>query len=203
MTPTEIRNKLKPEDRERVLDHPYPKAYCHDLNNVKAILLGCDPSNNHNKHLPYVFALESGDKKFNSFLKSWESSLEAIDLRFEMVYIQNLCRNYFEHETSQNKIWKEVAELWIPELKKELAVLDPEIPILLTSELLYEVLLKNPDEKVRAIDFYEMNMPIPIKSADNKLGRPLIPFYRHYKYQIDKVEWKPYRKRVQMIIDDL
>lgn len=192
MTPNEIRTRLGEESNgSLILDFPYPKPYFKNPDNVRAILLGCDPSNKHNKHLPYVFALESGDKIFNVFLKSWGRSLQAIGLSFDVVYVQNLCRNYFEHETSKNKIWKEVAELWIPELKDELAMLDPSIPILLTSEVLYDVLLKNPEAKVRAIEFYELKAPIPINASDNKLDRPLIPFYRHYKYDITK--WEKYR----------
>lgn len=196
MKPADIRSKTERKYRTHILDFPYPKPYCEDQNNVKAILLGCDPSNNHNKRLPYVFAIGSGDPVFTQFISSWKKSLKAIGLDFGCVYIQNLCQNYFDAETSENKIWKLIAELWIPVLKKELEIFDTSTPVLLTSEVLYEVLLKNPKEKRKAVDFYERKMPIPISASENKLERPLIPLYRHYKYNIEKSEWAEYRDSI-------
>lgn len=194
MSPVEIRNQLDPKYQSEVLDFAYPKLYCKNPNQVKAILLGCDPSNSHSKNLPYVFALESGLPIFRSFISSWNRSLGAINLGFDTVYVQNLCRNYFEHETSKNKIWKEVAKLWIPDLKKELEIFDLSIPVLLSAQVLLEALINDKKEMERARGFYNQKIPIPIKSTNNKLGRPLIPFYRHYVYNIRN--WEGYRNSI-------
>ncbi|MCK5278007.1 MAG: hypothetical protein KAK04_05700 [Cyclobacteriaceae bacterium] len=200
MTPEEIRSKLLDESsRSLILDDPYPEAYYKDLDNVKAILLGCDPSNNYRVKFPYVFALQFDDSRFNAFKSNWKRSLGAINLGFDTVYIQNLCRNYFEHETSKNKIWKQVAELWIQELKEELDILTPNIPVLLSSEMLYQVLLNSDIEKVKAKDFYELKVPFLIKPTGNKLNRPLIPFYRHYRYDISK--WERYKNSLKSIFE--
>ena len=73
----------------------------------------------------------------------------AINLSFDSVYVQNLCRNYFEHEASKNKIWKEVAELWIPDLKKELEIFDLSTLVLLSAQVLLEVLINDKKEMER------------------------------------------------------
>ena len=158
----------------------FPEAYCPGgISNVKAIYLGCDPSNQHSSTLPYAFAHESKLKIFNSFLKSHTEQLTQIGLGWDKVYTQNLCRNYFEKETSKNPIWKEVAEaFWIERLKTELAVFDANIPVLLTAQVLLEVLGKDGYEKKAAADFYEGKEAIPIPAISNKLNRDLIPLYR-------------------------
>lgn len=163
-----------------------PKPYPEKINNPKAILIGCDPSNNHNIRFKYVFALERTNKKFEGFLKSWDCSLCAIGLNFNKIYTQNLCRNYFKKETSKNKIWYKAAEIWIPELKKELDQFDKDVPVLMSSEYIYKSLLKNKKDFIKASAFYNCTKNIPISSKLNKLDRPLIPFYRHFKYSINK-----------------
>ena len=55
-----------------------------------------------------------------------------------------------------------------------------DIPVLLTSQLLLDVLL-NVDKrpaKCDAIEFYEGRTSIPVPATENKLGRLLIPLYR-------------------------
>ncbi|MCK5470854.1 MAG: hypothetical protein KAI99_20165, partial [Cyclobacteriaceae bacterium] len=94
---------------------------------------------------------------------------------------------------------KQVAELWIQELKEELDILTPNIPVLLSSEMLYQVLLNSDIEKVKAKDFYELKVPFLIKPTGNKLNRPLIPFYRHYRYDISK--WERYKNSLKSIFE--
>lgn len=183
---------------------PLPKAYCPGgLSNVKAIYLGCDPSNNHSTKLPFAFAHESGFKVFNSFIKSHTEQLEQIGLNWNCVYSQNLCRNYFEKETYKNQIWKRAAnEFWIDQLKVELAQFDTKIPVLLTSQILLEVLGLDGYENILAPDFYECRVDIPIPANKNKLNRGLIPIYRgkspkfKVNYHLKNEEWKEYRLRI-------
>ena len=130
--------------------------------------------------------------------------LKQIGLDWNRVYSQNLCRNYFSDETGVNKIWKKVAEeFWIERLKEELSVFDPEIPVLLTSQLLLEVLGDKETSKYMAPYIYECRTAIPIPADKNKLGRPLIPVYRgkspRYKvsYHLKNKQWKEYRDLIK------
>ncbi|MFI5252574.1 MAG: hypothetical protein ACHQQQ_09125 [Bacteroidota bacterium] len=195
-------NLLREKFGSRILLHPYPKPYPDNPYGTKAILLGCDPSNNHCHDFRYVFALQSSHPKFKQFKSRWMKNLEAIGLSWNTVYIQNLCRNYFTEESSKNKIWAEVAELWIPILKKELEQFDTNVPVLLTSDLLYKVLLCENAVQRKASDFYHClpEVTVPIPSEYNKLCRPLIPFYRHYRYDITAKTNEPYKKAVEKII---
>lgn len=169
----------------------FPKPYWNkskDPNKVKAVYLGCDPTNKGNIPFDYAFAHGCNEPGFKRFITLHTKQIEAIGLEWESVYTQNLCQNYFMKETSKNiKIWKEAAiKVWIPVLKAELDNLfDSSIPVLLTSQLLLDVLLnedllegnKRP-AKYDAANFYKRKTEIPVPANQNKLERPLIPLYR-------------------------
>jgi hypothetical protein len=183
-TDSELLKELKNKFNDEIDDRFYlPKAYwTGNKEMIKAIYLGCDPTNT-KKNIQFDFAFSHGcnDKCFVLFRNKHLKQLEAIDLNWDMVYTQNLCRNYFKSETSKNKIWKYAAEFWIDLLKKELNNLfTVNIPVLLTSQLLLDVLLieKKRPEDYDAQMFYDLKTQIPINPEKNKLGRPLIPFYR-------------------------
>lgn len=187
-----------------------PKAYCNNTNEVKAIYLGCDPSNKHSQSLPYAFALKSSIKIFNGFIKTHEENLNAIGLNWNSVYVQNLCQNYFEKETSKNyKVWKAAAkEYWIEHLKKELdSKFEQEIPVLLTSQYLLEVLTSDTWKNIKAPDFYECRVNVPVPAEENKLCRPLFPMYRGksriYKvsYHLKNTKWSEYKLRIIKYIE--
>ena len=99
--------------------------------------------------------------------------MEVIDLNWEMVYTQNLCRNYFKSETSKNKIWKQAAEIWIDILKEELDDLfSTKILVLLTSQLLFDVLLKEKNDQIstmhRSFTIFLLRFPFNKKRASLK-----------------------------------
>jgi len=173
-----------------------PKPYYKDIKSVKAILLGCDPTNiKYNIRFEYVFALERIHKEFERFVLGWDESLKAIDLSFETIYTQNLCRNYFKEETSKNKIWCEAAEFWIPYLIDELNQFDENIPVLMSSEMIYKALLIDLRKDYKEPEYLYSNLQnIPIPPEKNKLNRPLIPFYRHRKYSINN--YPEYRNKL-------
>jgi hypothetical protein len=182
-----------------------PKEYCPgEISQVRAIYLGCDPSNVHSTELPYVFALESGLKVFNSFIKSHKEQLELIGLDWNCVYSQNLCRNYFNMETSNNSVWKIIAkEFWIDSLKVELSQFEDNIPVLLTSNFIYDVLML--EKKYKPMEYYECKQPIPIQPHYNKLGRPLIPLYRNrmrIDYHLTNPAWASYRNQIVKILNN-
>lgn len=195
--------KLLGEGISTVDDYtPFPKPFYHDLSNVKAIYLGCDPTNTKfNNRFDYAFALPNGNQyRFERFVKGHRAQLEAIGQTWERVYVQNLCQNYFTKETSENyEAWSQAAMIWIAHLKSELAIFDQSLPILLTSELLYKVLLSHGIPKLKASEFYGKPKHIPIPDDQNKLRRPLIPLYRHFAYDLAK--WPAYAHRIRAILD--
>ena len=192
-----------------VVTEKLPQAYCPGgIEAVKAIYLGCDPTNTSKNILfDYAFAHGCEEKGFVQFRKMHLQQLKEIDLNWELVYTQNLCRNYFKEETGVNKIWKKVAEeFWIDRLIEELSVFDPRIPVLLTSQLLLEVLGDKETSKHTAPDIYECKIEIPIPADKNKLGRPLIPIYRgkspRYKvsYHLKYPEWGKYKNSIKEVL---
>jgi hypothetical protein len=180
---------------------PFPMPFYCDLSKVKAIYLGCDPSNTkYNQRFDYVFALPSGDDYgFRQFVRSHHSNLDEVGLSWETVYVQNLYQNYFTKETSKNyEDWKRATKIWIEHLRTELAIFSESVPVLLTSELLYKVLVREPEFHRKVSEFYKAPRNAPITSVRNALGRPLIPVYRHYKYALAK--WPKYAKRVRALV---
>lgn len=182
---------------------PFPKPYYPEISNVKAIYLGCDPTNTkYNNRFDYVFALPDGvGYHFENFVAAQSRQLSLINLTWGDVYTQNLCQNYFTKESSDNPDWNCAAEYWIKILTAELEQFDKNIPVLLTSELLYQVLLKNKVKRVNPINIYNNPETIPIPPDDNKLGRPLIPLYRPSRYNLKL--WKEYRAKVTEVINEL
>jgi hypothetical protein len=198
----EIVRELRDQFGKKVLENtPFPKPYFKNLVDVKAIYLGCDPSNKHSKSLKHAFALESNLPVFNKFLRDHLDNLKKVDLDWQSVYVQNICQNYFEKETSENlTLWKRVAKWWIPLLIDELKILDKQIPVLLTSAYLYDVLVIAEWKKYKPKDFYECKVDIPVPPGKNLLYRPLIPFYRYYKYHLSLQD--KYRKKILKILED-
>jgi hypothetical protein len=207
MTDTELINLLSETYGEQiVVTEKLPQAFCPGgVEAVIAIYLGCDPTNN-SYNIEFEFAFAHGHKgtEFKQFLKMHTEQLKAINLDWTQVYTQNLCRNYFTEETGVNKIWKKVAEeFWIERLKEELSIFDLKIPVLLTSQLLLEVLGDKETSKFIAPDIYEGKKEIPIPAEKNKLGRPLIPVYRgkspRYKvsYHLKNQEWGKYTASIK------
>jgi len=181
-----------------------PKAYIlRGVSSIKAIYLGCDPSNKDCTKLPYVFTHDSGLENFTQFRQDHTLQLNQIGLGWEDVYTQNLCRNYFKDETAKNPIWERVAkEFWIERLKEELSCFENEIPVLLTAQVLLKVLGTDGYEKILAPEFYECRFPIPVPASKNKLKRELIPMYRgksprfNVSYQLRNERWSQYRNSI-------
>jgi len=210
MTDQELINQLHETYGEQiVLTENMPQAYCPGgKDEVRAIYLGCDPTNlKYNILFPYAFAHGYKGPEFKDFIKMHADQLKNIGLSWENVYAQNLCRNYFDNETGVNKIWKKVAEeFWIERLIEELSVFDPKIPVLLTSQMLLEVLGDKETAKYSAPDIYEEKISLPIPADKNKPGRPLIPVYRgkspRYKvsYHLKYKEWAKYRESIRKLL---
>lgn len=178
-----------------------PDPFCYNSNDIKAFVLGCDPTakdkgkENH-KIFDNVFDIGKDRRYFSSILKN----LKSLGLSLENIFVQNLVTDYLDDETSKNGVWAKIAEQYIPSRKQEFDEIDPTglIPVMLTSEYLYKVLINSDQVKYSAKELYENENLVPIRAENNKLGRPLIPLYRHMEYSLNnKIE---YQVRVKEII---
>lgn len=153
---------------------PFPKPFCRNLADVKAIVLGADPSNPENKKLEYVFGLENESSPyFTPILKN----LELLDLSLKNIYVQNLCPNYFEDVTDENDVYIEVAtKYWLPLLKNELDTrFKPEIPVLITAWKPLKVIA--PVSSVYRTRKSEIYTKVKFFN-ENHLGRTVIALFR-------------------------
>jgi hypothetical protein len=158
------------------------KPFCYNKSNIRAIVLGADPTNfsDHGKpvQIETVFGIGSGDQRyFNGILKN----LEVIDLGLKDIYVQNLVQEPLESETAKNNNWEIHAEHWLPKTKNEFDKIDKsrKIPVLVTAERIMKFLYPGvPDAK----EIYKGDAFIPFQN--NLLDRPLYAFYRHYKYKL-------------------
>jgi hypothetical protein len=165
-----------------------PKPHIPPKASIKAFVLGCDPTafdkKRNRRVFNYVFDIEGDKRYFAGILKN----LEAVGLCMDCIYVDNLVTGYQEEETAKNKNWGSIAAREIPLRKQEFDAIDPSVklPVFLTSQLLYKVLLNDGiNPKTPAILYAEA---APIPAADNKLGRPLVVLYRHYMYNAKNQE---------------
>jgi len=169
-----------------------PQPFCFNPTKIKAFVLGCDPTafdkNGNLLEFDYVFDLGKDQRYFSSILKN----LNLIGISLKDIYVQNLVTDYQNKETAKNKQWEATAERYVFERKTEFDQVDPthEIPVFLTAERLCHFLLNDDERKWKASEFYALKTEIPIPPEANKLGRPLIPLYRHYRY--DLLKWPDY-----------
>lgn len=172
-----------------------PKEY-NGKGELKAFLLGCDPGNRSSNGEPIFFKKVFGLENENSmyFKPNFDKNLKQVNLLLDNLYVQNLCRNYFKIETYKQRRgeWKKCARLWIPLLKKELDLIDRsgEIPVLISSEIILEVLLF--DKKPDCETIYKTG--IIFNEDTNFLSRNLIAFFRSPKYRLNKNEWRTYKE---------
>jgi len=152
----------------------FPEPFHRNLNNVKAIILGADPSNPEKKVFKHVFGLENSKSPyFDPILKN----LSHIDLTLDNIYVQNLCPNYFEEVTDDNDLYLEIAkEYWLPILKDELNLLfKPEIPVLVTAWKPFIVVAPDAGKYKACKSKIYTNVKIFDK---NLLDRPVIALFR-------------------------
>lgn len=158
------------------------------------IILGADPTRIvKDNPLPFDTVFELDNEK-SPYFRSIQKNIKLIEgLSLENTYVQNLCRNYFTKETSQNKFWVEIAKnYWAGFLADELDKMFPtSIPTLITTEFILKACLNN-GKAEKAEKIY--TDCLSISANDNLLGREMIAFYRHHKYSLDK--WVEYRQFV-------
>ena len=179
-----------------------PSPFCFNLKGIKAIVLGTDPSNftdkGKTKILTKAFGIGDGD---SGYFRNILNNLKQIGLGLEDIYVDNLIQNYLNLETSKNKNWIKIAKENIPDCLSILDRIDKKrkIPVLITAEVIYKVLLNDDVRPTTAEELYTGNFAIPIIPKENKLLRPIIPFYRHYEYSLDKHD--SYRNKIKSLFD--
>ncbi len=169
--------------------YPFPKPYI-GSGEIKAIILGADPTrivNGNPQPFNMVFEL---DNEKSPYWRGIGKNIGLLDgVNMDNVYVQNLCRNYFTKETSQNNHWKNIARnYWISVLNEELdRLFPPTIPVLMTTQFILQACLANaPMHKAR--DIY--NDFLSYSWKDNLFGREVLALYRHHAYSLDK--WRAY-----------
>lgn len=193
--------KVKKQNVDMLSRLTHPTYFCFKKNKIKVFVLGADPSNNSDKgktkHLTKVFGIGDGDARYFSGILS---NLKEIGLCLEDIYVQNLITEYMEEETTNNKDWEKIADQYVGPRKKEFDKVDKtqKIPVLITAERIYKYLLNDKNSAYTAEKFYRCVADIPIDAKGNKLGRPLIPFYRHKKYNLK--DWHNYKYEIIMLL---
>jgi hypothetical protein len=196
----------------RILPLPYPNPYPNegiDPAKKKAVVLGCDPSNfskkdGVTKELETVFGIV-GKGKDGRYFSGIRQNLKQLELSLQDIYVQNLCRNYFDKVTANNDCWMEAAVFWRNSLRKELNDLHiPQyIPVFLTSAYLYQALIRENTKSYSPEELYQNLALIPIPPSENYLERPLIPLYRggvnHYMLENQPA----YKNHVMQVLANL
>ncbi len=174
-----------------------PKPFCFNKSRVKAFVLGADPTNYSDKgnraELTYAFGIGQNPNYFRAIL----NNLNLLDIHLEDVYIQNLLSGYQEKETGKNKDFIEKGKANSSLVASEFNKVDPskKIPVFLTAEDIYKALIKNGKNMFSAESIYQLAVECPMKASSNLLDRPLIPLYRHTKYDLSK--WSDYSNHIK------
>lgn len=177
--------------------------------NVKAIVLGTDPTANGNRTFNKVFDI-GGDKRYFSLIKKNLSLVfseckhqENCDI-LNLIYVQNLCPDYLEYPTSSYKrnAWVKFIRDhgYISGLYEKLdQKFSDNIPVFLTASYLLYALIK-PDLgcSCKITDYYTGKSSF-VKPENSELNRTLIPLSRHYKYSLEKHE--DYLTRIRNYFD--
>ena len=179
--------------------------------NVKAIVLGTDPTTNGNLTFNKVFDI-GGDKRYfsstnkNLFLIFTDyKHTENYDI-LDLIYAQNLCPDYLEYSTNNYKrnAWVKFVldQGYISELREKLdQKFSKNIPVFLTASYLLYALIK-PDSKScsRKIADYYSGASNFITPENSELNRTLIPLSRHHEYSL--IRQKEYLNHIRNYLDE-
>jgi hypothetical protein len=173
-----------------------PIPFYFSKSRIKAIVLGADPTNQSDHgtmvELHYAFGIGQDPRYFQSIL----DNLNLLELHLEDLYIDNLLSDYQEKETGKNKQFIEKAREHCTEFITKLnkMVPDKKVPVFITSHDIYKALLKDGEKVWQAKDLYELKTEIPVPADSNRLGKPLIPLFRHIEYMLK--DWTNYRNHI-------
>jgi hypothetical protein len=199
--------QIPDEMAKHILDIEIPQPFCFDQKAIKAFVLGTDPSNFSDdgkpKTLHTVFGIGTGDARYFSGILS---KLKAVGLSLETIYVLNLIPHFLSFEPSGNKkLWLKFAETWLDDLNKRLDETDPEgsIPVFATAEILFKFL--RPDlNKLKPTEIYHFNdqnnLINLLTNSSERMKRVVVPFYRHFRYQLSNPEFARYTSFLKTIL---
>lgn len=171
---------------EKTLPAPY-----HPSGQVKAIVLGADPSNPNGDTFTYVFGIDDGDKRY---FQGIENNLKQVGLSRNEVFVQNVVQNYCTQVTGNNKVWDRLAKLWLPELKRELDLLPKNLPVFITAgKILFALSDNYAGKDFKFSQFYDEPAFVP---ANNILERKIFPLFRHPAYSLANPKWSKYKQLI-------
>jgi hypothetical protein len=178
-----------------------PQPFCFNPTKIKAFVLGCDPTNFSDNGKPVVLNHAFGISQDHRYFSDILANLQLIGLHLEDLYIQNMVTEYLDEETGKNKNWEAEADKHLAARKAEFDTIDPtgQIPVFLTAERLYQFLLEVGERKWKASELYALKSEIPIPPNANNLERPLIPLYRHFRYNLMK--WLDYSNKLRKYLN--
>lgn len=178
-----------------------PKSFCFNKNQIKAFVLGADPTNysDHGREVNLNFAFGIGQNAGYFWLIL--ENLKQLGFHLEDLYIQNLLPDYQVQETSDNKSFIADASNNTKKIASEFNKYDPskKLSVFLTAEDIYKAVLNDNEKKISAEEIYKLEIEIPIPANMNKLSRPLIPLFRHQKYLLS--EWPEYTKWIKSYVN--
>ena len=204
MHPDEVLNRLISKYPGLIwTEFDFPKAHT-GQGEIKAIVLGADPTHivdGKPVQIKVVFDLSNYDK--SPYWMGINKNLQYIGLTLENVYVQNVCRNYFTCETSQNEKWVEVARNYmIPFLRQELDELfEKKIPILMTTQFILWAALEDQTRRMKPGTIYRKCISIP--ADDNLFKRNLYALYRHPYYSLKRPGWEKYKNFLTEQVENL
>lgn len=185
---------------------------------IKVIVLGTDPTwkkliqyrkdngkEGSNYYIRTAFGLCDEDRKLYKevvgrrtplFFNSIEKNLEVINIDYKKsAYICNLIPHEVALETTQLKNkWYNIVneEHCIDALRKQLSVIDSNMPILVTAKNLTQAIFHKDKKKVDIAKSCYQDFRNTNELYSKELQRYIFPFYRHHSYALTKDENRNY-----------
>jgi hypothetical protein len=178
-----------------------PKPFVFNKKQVKAFVLGADPTNFSDRGKPieltYAFGIGQDARYFRDILEN----LNKLGLHLEDVYIQNLLPEIQQQVTTGNKKFVNDAGANATAIAAEFNKIDPsrKLPVFITAEKLYEAVMNKKNNIPSCSSYYSLETNSPIGATENKLGRPAIPLFRNRNYKLE--HWPEYTKYIRSILD--
>lgn len=188
---------MENSERNRV-----PQPFCLNKSQVKAFVLGADPTNfsKDKKRVELYFAFGIGQNP--NYFRVPLQNLNEVGLHLEDLYIQNLLPDYQDKETGKNENFKHKASENAKTTAKDFNKIDPSkrIPVFITAEVVYKAVLNEDEIGFKAKELYSLETEIPVPPSRNKLKRPIIPLFRHDKYRY--TNWPKFKEHVMNSLID-
>ncbi|MBA7551660.1 hypothetical protein ES705_44208 [subsurface metagenome] len=156
------------ENNER---NKVPQPFCFNKSQVKAFVLGADPTNfskdNKRVDLYFVFGIGQNPNYFWKMLLD----LNQVGLHLEDLYIQTLLPDYQDKETGKNENFKHKASENAKAIAIEFNAIDPlkKVPVFITAEDVYKAVLNEHEIGFKVEELYSLETEIPVPPDLNKL----------------------------------